>query len=345
MLERLCVYRRVDKIRSVVGADAAMNWRWKARIQRTCASLPWLDEPAYYFLQRTFGRLRRPPDPFPLLKGCAELVVFLRNAGRPVEGARVMEVGTGRAIDMPIGFFLCGAQSVVTFDLHRYLKPGLVMASVRAMCAARDRVLKILAPAADEKALRERLEQLCSSSSCTELMQRANIMYRGPADAANTGLPDRSIDVQVSYTVFEHIPRETLQAILLEANRILAPGGLALHHIDPSDHFAHEDPSILPINFLRYSDDEWNRIAGNQFAYHNRMRAAEFAGLYAECEHEILLWKPHVDAACQRALENGFPLHPRFEKYSPEVLSTVVLQVLSRPGPNQSQRYRKDAGR
>ncbi len=345
MMESASVYHGVDRIRSVVGADAAVNWRWKARIQSACASLPWLAEPAYYFLQRAFGRLRRPPDPFFTLKGCAELVIFLRNAGRPVEGARMMEVGTGRALDMPIGFFLCGSQSVVTFDLHCYLKPGLVMASVRAMCAARDRVFKILAPAADEKLLRKRLEWLCSSPSCTELMQRANIQYRAPADAANTGLPDRSIDVQMSYTVFEHIPRDTLQAILLEANRILTPDGLVLHHIDPSDHFSHEDPSILPINFLRYSDDEWNRIAGNQFAYHNRIRAAEFADLYAECGHEILMWKPHIDAASQHAVENGFPLHPRFEKYSSDVLSTVVLQVLSRPGPSQSQRYRKDGGK
>src|SRR5712692_10128118 len=111
-----------------------MNWRWKARIQRAFARLPFLQEPAYYFVQRTFGSRRRTLDPFFMLQGCAELDAYLHAAGRSVEGARVMEVGTGRGIDMPIGFFLCGAASVGTFDLHHYLKAGIVMASVRALC-------------------------------------------------------------------------------------------------------------------------------------------------------------------------------------------------------------------
>src|SRR5213592_4404270 len=87
----------------------------------------------------------------------------------------------------------------------------------------------------------------------------------------------------------------------------------------------------LPINFLQYSDAEWARLAGNQFAYHNRLRASEFADLYSECGHEVLFWKPFVDEASRRALANGFPLHSRFKSYPPDILSTVVLQVLSRP--------------
>ena len=308
-----------------------MRWQSKARIQRACAGLPFLQEPAYYFLQRTFGRLRRPPDPFPMIEACAELVTRLRESGVAVEGARVMEVGTGRGLDMPMGFFLCGAASVVTFDLHRYLKPHIVLASARALAGDRDRILGILGSVADPNRVRERLEVLGSAPDSDQLMRRANIEYRAPADAAHTGLPDRSIDIQISYTVFEHIPRGVLRDILIEANRILTPGGIALHHIDPSDHFSHEDKSILPINFLQYSDDEWERLAGNQFAYHNRMRADEFADLYAECKHQVLLWKPYIDQASQQALQNGFPLQSRFRNYPPEILSTVVLQVLSRP--------------
>jgi hypothetical protein len=110
-----------------------MNWKLKSRIQRACASLPLFQERAYYVLQRTFGSLRHMQDPFPMLQACAELSGILENAGRPVEGARVMEVGTGRGLNMPLGFFLCGAESVTTFDLHRYLRPSLVMASVHVL--------------------------------------------------------------------------------------------------------------------------------------------------------------------------------------------------------------------
>jgi len=308
-----------------------MNWRRKAAIQRWCARVPAFHERIYYLLQRTFGSLRNPPNPFPMLEACAELVGYLQNAGIALEGARIMEVGTGRAIDMPLGLFLCGAGSVITFDLHRYLKPSLVMESVAAINHDHGRTRNILGPVTDPGALNRRLATLAGARDCNELMRQANIEYRAPADAARTGLPAGSIDIQVSYTVFEHIPRNVLHDILVEANHILAPGGVALHHIDPSDHFSHEDRSILPINFLQYAADEWESIAGNQFAYHNRMRADEFASLYSESGHEVVLWKPYVDARSREALESGFPLDADFRKYSPDVLSTVVLQVLSRP--------------
>jgi hypothetical protein len=308
-----------------------MNWQWKSRIQRTCAALPFMQEPAYYFLQKTFGSVRKISDPFSMLTACVDLSGILAQAGRPVEGARIMEIGTGRCLNMPIAFFLCGAQSVITFDLHRYLIPSLVMASVDALRSQKERVANLLACTTDIASLRERLDSLCSAKDCAEVLRRANIEYRAPANAALTGLPDHCIDVQVSYTVFEHIPRSALREILLEANRLLAPGGFALHHIDPSDHFSHDDASILPINFLRFSDSEWTRLAGNQFGYHNRMRSSEFGNLYAECGHETRLWKPIVHEPSLEAVTKGFPLDSRFRTYSPEVLSTVVLQVLSQP--------------
>ncbi len=308
-----------------------MNWKLKSRIQRACASLPLFQEKAYYVLQRTFGSLRNLGDPFPMLEACAQLAGILENAGRPVERARVMEVGTGRGLNMPLGFFLCGAESVITFDLHRYLKPSLVMAAVRVLAENKERVLGIFAGRTEPARLRERFESLCSASSCDDLLQRAKIQYQAPADAARTGLADHSIDIQISYTVFEHIPRQVLRRILLEASRVLAPGGFTLHHIDPSDHFSHDDRSILPINFLQYSEKDWARLAGNQFGYHNRMRASEFADLYSECGHETRVWRPHIDQASLEAIRNGFVLDPRFRNYPIDVLSTVVLQVLSRP--------------
>ena len=40
-----------------------------------------------------------------------------------------------------------------------------------------------------------------------------------------------------------------------------------MHFVDLSNHFQHQDQSITRINFLKFSDLEWNRIAGNEFAY------------------------------------------------------------------------------
>src|SRR5437773_12426393 len=102
-----------------------MNWKMKAAAQRLCAALPRYQEPVYYALQRTLGNVLYKPDPLWMLSESARLVGLLKDSGVTTEGARILEVGTGRRLDMPIGFYLAGAASTVTFDLHRYLKPQL----------------------------------------------------------------------------------------------------------------------------------------------------------------------------------------------------------------------------
>jgi hypothetical protein len=156
------------------------------------------------------------------------------------------------------------------------------------------------------------------------------VIYRAPSDAAATGLPNGSIDIHVSYTVFEHIPGPVLEAILRESSRLLSDNGFALHHIDLSDHFA-QDGEITKINFLQYSPAEWESYAGNQFAYHNRLRPGEYRAIYEAAGHEVLEWIPHVDQDSITALTGGFPVHPGFGSHLPQELCTGVLQVISRP--------------
>jgi hypothetical protein len=307
-----------------------MNWQRKALIQRVCARLPFGSEQIYYRIQRSFGSLRQAPHPRLYLDVCLKLATSLQKAGIAVEGARVMEVGTGHGIQNPIGFFLCGAASVVSFDLHRYLRAELVKETLAILVKDKDRVVRSLGSVADAATVEKRLALLAQCETIDDILRTTNIDYRAPADATNTGLPDHSIDIQFSDNVFEHIPYGVLKEILLEGNRILTPNGVALHGIDPSDHFA-EDKSILPINFLRYEQEEWDRLADNQFAYHNRLRASDFKKLYAASGHHIVEWSPISHPESLRALEAGFPLAAQFQNKSAEDLSTIHLQVVSCP--------------
>lgn len=308
-----------------------MNWRLKAAVQRLCAALPGCQENVYYGLQRSFGNVLYKPDPLEMLSECATLIALLQDSGVSTERARILEVGTGRRLDMPIGFYLAGAASTKTFDLHRYLKPALVMRTLEAIRAHREQVRQYFAPYIDAAALARRLDALCAVDTFPALLCLTGIEYRAPGDAANTGLTSGSIDVHVSYTVFEHIPSDVLVAILTEANRVLAPNGVALHHIDPSDHFSHEDATISAINFRQFSEQEWARHAGNQFAYHNRLRASDFAKIYAAAGQEIMKWLPTVDLRSRDALRNGFSVDSAFAGIPADVLCTRVLQVVSRP--------------
>jgi Methyltransferase domain len=307
-----------------------MNWKLKSAIQRACAVLPLGgDQAAYYGIQRLFGRLQGSWDSSFLLSEAARLSTKLAAHGHPVPGAVCMEVGTGRGLDMPVGFFLCGAKEVHTWDLYRLLKEHVVMALIGSIRANEAKMREVFAGVVAPDELERRLGILRGVESLDDLFAKTGIRYHAPADASKTGLPAASVDIQTSYTVFEHIPRDVLVAILSEAGRILKPTGAALHHIDLSDHFAHADPSIPFINFLQFSEAEWRRYAGTSFAYHNRLRAPAYRDIYAAAQQEIVDWDEIVDQRSLRALASGFPLDAAYRGVPAETLAVSVVQVLS----------------
>ena len=307
-----------------------MNWKKKAMVQRVCARLPFAKEPMYYYLQRFFGNLRELPDPWWYLDWTSRFAESLHQAGHHIAGARVMEVGSGHGLQIPLGFFLCGAESIATYDLHRYLKDWIVSGTVQKLLADRQRVFRVLGEVADAKDVGRRLQLLSECHGVTELFRTAKIHYLAPADASKTTSPDQSIDIHISNNVLEHISPVALKAILLEAARVLKSTGVALHLVCPSDHFS-DDRSILPINFLQFPDEEWDRLADNPFAYHNRLRASDYQKLFEESGHEILNWKPSIDPDSLTAIQAGFPIAPRFHGKSVEDLCTILIQALSRP--------------
>lgn len=307
-----------------------MNWKLKAAVQRACAALPLGREAVYYSLQRTFGLLGDPDRPFMMQRATALMVTELRGHGFDLRDKRVMEVGTGWRVDMPIGLHLCGVRSIVTYDLHRYLKPRLVMAAVAALARQRKTVSDIFRTVADPAEVQFRLERLAHASNIGELFRIIGIEYRAPADATRSGLPGGSVDLHMSFTVLQHIPYTVLVDIMREAGRVLSPDGLACHHIDLSDQFAQADSSISRSNFLRFSDEEWATYSGNQFAYHNRLRVADYERLYRDAGHQIVSWETEIDDRSRNELANGFRVADRFQGLTPEVLATDTVRAISR---------------
>jgi len=308
-----------------------MNWKLKAAVQRGCAALPVGSEAAYYLLQRAFGRVRDPARPVMMMQAARLLLRALREQGFDPDGKRVMEVGTGWRVDVPIAFYLCGARSVATYDLHRYLKPALVMSTLAVLARHRELVFEVFQTLTDPAALQRRIDALVRVAAVDDLFRLARIEYHAPADAARTAEASESVDLHVSFNVLQHIPYATLLRILGECNRVLSPAGLACHHIDLSDHFAHTDPAINRVNFLRFSDDEWARRAGNQFGYHNRLRVTDYERLYREVGHEIRSWATEVDERAERELAQGFPVAAQFSGLPARLLAIDTLRVISQP--------------
>ena len=128
--------------------------------------------------------------------------------------------------------------------------------------------------------------------------------------------------------VFEHVPPLIIAAILKEARRVLRPRGVLFHTIDLSDHFFYGDDSITRINFLRFSDKQWHRWAGNKYMYHNRLRVAEHLKLFETAGVSLERESRAVDERSLEALKNGFPLYSGFQSARPEELAVTALQVM-----------------
>ena len=305
-----------------------MNFRIKSFVQRIIACLPApLANDAYYFIQRRWGRLQQV-DPMPYFRQALLLIKLSRECW-PSSGPIVLEVGTGRTVNIPFALWLAGATRIITLDLNRYLRPELVMESLSAF--RRDHTeLAALFTENDIPILQERWTALLSCTTADEALSIAQIEYHAPADAAHTIFYAQSIDLHISVNVLEHVPPNVLRNIMIEARRLLRPNGRMVHTVDPSDHFSQTDPSLNSVNFLRYSQSEWSKIAGNQFMYQNRLRVSDYQRTLEQSGFCIESKSTALDSKALKAILSGFPIHADFSHLTPEDLATAKLDFIAR---------------
>ncbi len=316
-----------------------MKWTTKARIQNLIAALPGpLADFCYYRMQRHFGGLRKPTPVKQIVAGLQLAEAIQQH--RPLSGARVLEVGSGRSLALPMLLWLLGAERSLTVDLNRYLRPELVRLDLAYLQAQQPWLRQQLAPVAGDAGLTaERLGDLFAleldpspDSVLENVLQLCGIDYLAPADASALAVPERSFDLHLSRHVLEHVPPDDLERLLREAARVLKPGGLCAHLIDPSDHFRYQDSSISRVNFLRFNEAAWERLAGNRFMYMNRLRAGDYLSRFAEAGLEVLDVNSVVDEESRVLIESGgLPLDERFTGKTVEDLATTELLVVARP--------------
>jgi len=292
-----------------------MHWSIKAKIMKSMSLHPAVGGGIYRFIQKTFGRLKAKP--MSRITTQIEMARWIIRMGGEIEGKSFFELGTGHDPIVPIGFFLCGADKIVTVDLHQRLDYEILRESLEWIDENRNDIWGYYDGVVEKSVFDERIE-LIGKLKCSpeKFLAEANILYLAPADAANIDLPDMIIDYHLSTTVLEHIPRADIEHILKEAKRILKNDGVAIHFIDLSDHFQHQDRSITSINFLRYSEQEWDRIAGNEFAYCNRLRESDYLALFEETGFDVCRKEAVVDAEARESIEDGFIVNEGFRDYN-----------------------------
>lgn len=308
-----------------------MHWKLKATIQNAVSSLPSAASyDLYYWIQRHFGGLRRV-NPSSRLQAGIKTWKQIQSLDCSPSGKVFFEIGTGRVPLAPLAYWLMGAEYTITIDLNQYLKEELIIENLRYIAENEEEILKLFGSLIDKDRLNSLLSFVKESNfSMTEFFDLCRIKYIAPGDAADTDLPDKSIDFHTSYTVFEHIPIEVLRKIIREGDRIIRENGLFVHRIDYSDHFSHSDKKISAINFLQYGDDEWKKYAGNRYMYMNRLRHDDFIKLFESIGHRILKSQTDVNQHIGKILKNGnLRLDDQFNSKSEDVLAITGSWVVT----------------
>lgn len=307
-----------------------MHYKLKATLQNAVARLPErISNPTYYIIQRHFGGYRKP-DPTRHIERAVEVYRLAKTGNGSTE--TFVEIGTGRTLNIPLALWILGAKRVITVDLNRYLRPELVLQSINFIAQNRASLRKYF-KGISESVYTERTIRLSRCKSLGEVQSLTSIEYYAPADATRLPIPDATVSCHYSNEVLEHIPAQTLSELLKEARRVLSENGRIVHLIDLSDHFSHSDTRLPRVNFLRFTDAEWRRLAGNRFMYQNRLRVAEYRELLFNAGLKLLKEDTAVDAHSLDLIRSGrLRVDEHFSNMTDTDLAVTEYNVVAVPG-------------
>ncbi|WP_197441659.1 class I SAM-dependent methyltransferase [Thalassoglobus polymorphus] len=303
-----------------------MNWKVKAHLLAALSRIPagsWI----YHSLQRVAGtnRLQLDRD----LKRAFELVQLVQESERSVEGARVLEVGTGWRPLVPFVFSLAGAEQVHTIDVNPWLTHAYAIETWTALQPRLEEIAaEVNCPIADVEQRYHSVD--AHAQSLPKFLEQLNITYCYPGDARSTGLESESVDLIVSSNVLEHIPLDLQTDIHKESHRILKSDGISAHRFNPQDHYSTVDSSITHANFLSMSAEEWNWYGGSGLAYHNRLRSRDYREMFEQAGFALPVCRERIDQRSLAAIQSGtLVVHDEFSKYTPEELSVDYMWVVA----------------
>ncbi|HWA86498.1 MAG TPA: methyltransferase domain-containing protein [Opitutus sp.] len=291
------------------------------------------DHRALARLRRLWRRLRGTPDPtllaaqrhrsFDAMAGILGWMLGLVRAEFPgfrIDGASALEIGTGKFLAHAVALRVCGNRRVVTIDKYRQLVPAAVRAALDRPVLAR-RFLSGFVAHDDYMA---RWRELQATGFALENLGAKGIEYRAPLTVEELAREPDRFDLIFSYTVLEHVPPAELPSLLAAADRLLAPGGIAVHFVDLEDHL---DPTEKPFAFLEAGREWRDDFCGERG---NRQRFSEWRKLLTASAP--LDWRfPYVAVRHDAALPAR--IDPAVQAIDEEDLrTTAFVAVAQKPG-------------
>jgi len=256
-------------------------------------------------------------------------IEMLRDAGYPLPGKTVLELGTGWKPLIPLLFRLAGCREVILVDSQRLLDRALVAGTAARLVARRDELAARLG--LDPEEIRARLTPP-EGGDLDDLFRQFGVKYLAPFDARSTKLPDRSVDVVISRAVLEHVPPKIVDELLTEFSRVLRVDGAMCHIIDNSDHWEHHDKRISRVNFLKFADGLWRVITINPLDYQNRLRHFEYVEMLRGHGFEVALDRSEPDRGALEALKS-MKICERYRSVPHEALAVLTSFIVASRQP------------
>jgi hypothetical protein len=285
-------------------------WKLKAAVQLSLSVLPG-GTAMNHFLQRKVSRSFTRPKMMDAYRVQVQHIMAM-NRRFPLADKAILEIGPGWYSISGVIFWLLGVKRMCWVDATRQFKIGLLKEYLSALWENMDEVCRDLG--VERPLLERKLRALMECEGDSAYFALCNIEYNAPGDARANPIGDNEIDLVYSYGVLEHIPSDILREIFLESRRILTKGGRHYHNIGLQDHF-HNAGLGNGVNFLKYADWEWKVIAGNRFAYHNRMRLPDYLRLIEETGFAVTFQDSEL-LEINLAELSKMKVHRRFERYS-----------------------------
>lgn len=282
------------------------RWRRRVLAYRVIGALPGGEDILDRY-KTSFGTLRRLGLEWPDYR-IPEMCRLLQGAQVSVEGKDLIEIGAGWEPVLPAVFHGLGARIVVMTDVRRHMRQHLVASTVDYLLLHAAEIAALVG--ADEPTLRARWTELRPAGHpWVDVWASRGITYQAPLDLQRSRWAPESTDIVYSNSCLNYVPAKILAGIVRETARVLRPGGHALHDISVYDDLT---SASMPFwNFLRYDDEEWDRIGNSSIHHQNRLRPRDYAALLSESRMKVVWEERLYQAGAEPELDRA-DLHPRF---------------------------------
>lgn len=290
------------------------KWQRKVALMRMIGALPGsdrlLDWYRYYFsgLRRYNLELR--------WYAIVEMLQIVRNANINIAGKDLAEIGSGWHPLLGPMFSAMGANTVRLTDILPHIKTEFIDTVISFLLSRVKEISERSGVPAET--LEKRLRELQPNGrDFRRIFQDHGITYHAPLDFTKTGWPDGSLDMVYSNSCLVYIPELILRGVFSEMGRVVKQSGHIVHNLDPVDVLTSS------INYLRYSEQEWERIGNCNLHHQNRLRPARFIKMAHDAGFRIV-YEDRLPFPKPLKLDRA-QLHPEFRDLPDSELLTFHL--------------------